>query len=127
MSTPFRHTFTLTHVASGSGTEWVALEGLPDEGRLDGVQIRRDAADTITDDVTPYWVTDADVDAEPADEDVVAKSSVVTLTASALAASLDSDFDNPRGFDKGLNMGGNFTFNAAGTSTTHWTVWGVWL
>ena len=122
---PWRITFTLTHTAGGAGTEWVTLPNpVPGPGRLKGVQIRRDAGDTVTTSVVPYWVDGADaLTATPTDDRVVAKAASTALTASATVASLDDDIDNPRSFGK-LTIGGDFTFSGAGTSTTYWTVWG---
>ena len=122
---PWRSTFTLTHTAGGAGTEWVTLsDTVPGPGRLKGVQIRRDAGDTVSSSIVPYWVDgDTVLTATPADDRVVAKAASTTLTASATAASLDDDIDNPRSFNA-LTLGGQFTFGGAGTSTTYWTVWG---
>lgn len=118
-------TVAITHTASGAGSEWVSSEAVvPGAGRLKGVQIRRDAADTVTTSVVPYWTSGSTpITATPADDIVVAKAASTGLTASAKTASLDDDIDNPRSFSK-LTLGGQFTFSGAGTSTTYWTVWG---
>jgi hypothetical protein len=97
---------------------------IPGPGKLRGVQIRRDASDTVSTSCVPYWVNGATaLTATPADDRIVAEAASTTLTAHATDASLDDDIDNPRSFSK-LTFGGNFTFSGAGTSTTYWTLWG---
>ncbi|MCK5712075.1 MAG: hypothetical protein KAI25_05110 [Hyphomicrobiaceae bacterium] len=121
-------TFTLTHtVAPATPTELVTLPDIvPGGGRLLGVQVRRDAADTITTDVIPYWVDGGDAIAAnpPPDDRIVHEVAATALTASATSAAINEDIANPRCFNK-LRMGGLFAFSSDGTSTTHWTVWGV--
>jgi hypothetical protein len=118
-------TITVTHTAGGAGTEWVSQEAVvPGPGRLTSVQIRRDASDTVSTSVVPYWVNgDTALSATPADERVLAAAASVTLTAHATTASLDDDIDNPRSFST-ITIGGDFTFSGAGTSTTYWTLFG---
>lgn len=111
-----------------SGTQYVgAVEILPAsvEGWLKTVQVRLDATDSNASSVTPFAVDGIDAEDladEPADDFVVYEGLATALSASAVDADVNEDFDNPRPFKGGLKIGGEVI--ATGSFTLHVTARG---
>jgi len=122
----WRRSVTLSGTrAGGAGSEFISTEIAPPAGvgTARGFQVRLVSGPMTA--IVPFLVTNENaLTATPADDDVAAESASVALTASATNADLDSDFDNPRVFARGLRAGGNATFSGNGAYSIVFTAWG---
>jgi len=110
-----RRTVEVTGSASGFASTEVFKSGAQGlRGLVRGVVIRLDVTDNNASSILAMGVCRGDDLAnQPADDDLVFETAAVALTSSAIAADLDTMFDNPKDFENGLRVGGNVTATGA--------------
>ena len=125
----YRQTFVCTGTVPGAGANLIShtlYPTLSENNKLAGFVVRRDAADAISSSITAMSFLDSNVphSSSTPDNDLVALTSSVTLVASDVTASINTDLDYPRTWANGLQFGGVLNASGAGTYTLHVTVWG---
>jgi hypothetical protein len=125
MARSFRKEITIDVISVGAGVVWGNATIFPEgvAGVVTGLTVRVSAAPGAGP-ADLYLATNGELlSAVPAVEDYVVKAAAVPLTVSATAASLDTGFDFPPRFKRGLTLAAAVT-TVAGTYTLVWVVSG---